>query len=347
MKMLNENRDRKGDKFEREMADMFNRIGFKTKTHIFTKKINGQNSEQDVLAEKGDLKILIQCKDYAKFPIEDLEEVIQDLVEDGQYLGVDRLVLAITGNSKITKFIDYTKEKGVYLWDENYWRKLQRIETNQELKQEIGKNLQLPGFFISERQMCLLISSARISEADKQKLLNEILIFRNEEELKDEIKHLELKEEVKSNLETQELEEIERLMNFYNFDYHHKSSVYKRIKGEINLSEDPKRILVFNDIKTDIDKIAIEIYGKNEGSKYLINVYERWVNGKISKKDRDKISEEIFTKLGVHKKSEIEAGVIDVGSQINAAEIKKKLIKLVVRIGIVAVVFIIIWRILF
>ena len=107
--MFDENRDRQGDKFEREMADMFNRIGFRTKLHVFTKKENGQNSEQDVLAERGNLKILIQCKDYAKFPINDLEEVIQDLVEDGQSIGANKLVLAITGHKNLTKWIEYAE----------------------------------------------------------------------------------------------------------------------------------------------------------------------------------------------------------------------------------------------
>ncbi len=344
---MNERKDRPGTSFERLVADMFNRIGFNVELNVFTNKESGQKSEQDVLAEKEDLKILVQCKDYAKFPDTKMEETIQDLIEDGNAIGAEKLVLAIIGLKDINKWMNYTRQKGIYLWNENYWRKLQRIETNQELKKEIGKNLQLPESFVSEKQMIRLINSAGISKTEKQKLLKEIPTFRNEEELEDEIKHLELKEKLKSNLETGELEEVDRLIDYYDFDYHHKYLVYKKIKSEVDLSEDPKRILTFEQIKTYIDKTAVDIYGKNEGSKYLIEVYEKWRGGKISKKSRDKLSKEIIVKLGVHKKSEIEVIVIDLADEIKKAEIRIKLYKTLIAIGLWTIISFVLWRILF
>src|SRR3989344_6126419 len=137
--MKDENRDRMGDKFEREMFDLFQRIGFIVKNHVFTKKEEGRKSEQDVLATKGNLKILIQCKDYAKFPLENIGEVIEDLIEDGKSLEVDRLILAITGHKNLSE--EYTKnlkKKGIYLWNEDYWRKLQKLDLV-DLYEEIGK----------------------------------------------------------------------------------------------------------------------------------------------------------------------------------------------------------------
>jgi len=141
--MKDENRDRMGDKFEREMADLFQRIGFVVKSHVFTKKEDGRKSEQDILATKGNLKILIQCKDYAKFPFENIEEVIEDLVKDGKSLEADKLILAITGHKNLSdEYTKNLKKKGISLWNEDSWRKLQKLDLI-DLYEEIGKNLEI------------------------------------------------------------------------------------------------------------------------------------------------------------------------------------------------------------
>ena len=44
--MKDENRDRMGDKFEREMFDLFQRIGFIVKNHVFTKKEEGRKRKR-------------------------------------------------------------------------------------------------------------------------------------------------------------------------------------------------------------------------------------------------------------------------------------------------------------
>lgn len=344
---MSKEKDRMGTSLERLVGDLFKRIGFNVNLNLILDKSDGSRAEQDVLAEKANLKILIQCKDYAKFPDIKMEETIKKLMEDGESMNIDKLVLVIIGLKDITKWENYAEENGVYLWDEKFWRELQKIETNQELKYEIGRNLELPEFFVSERQILQLINSAKISDEDRQKLKEEISIFKNLDEVKEEIKGFEIRDNIKSNLETKELEEMERLMTYYNLDYHHKYLVYKKIMGEINLSDDPKRILTFQEIKTYIDKIAEEVYGKDEGSKHLIKIYELWRNGIISKSDRDKLSEKIFVKLGIHRKSEIGSGIIEIEKEESDAILKKKIIKTLIVIISWSIITFILWRILF
>ena len=345
--MKDENRDRMGDKFEREMADLFQRIGFVVKSHVFTKKEDGRKSEQDVLATKGNLKILIQCKDYAKFPFENIEEVIEDLVEDGKSLEADKLILAITGHKNLSdEYAKNLKKKGVYLWNEDYWRKLQRIETNQELKQEIGTNLELPETFVSQKKMERLINNANISEKNKEFLKESTGTFENSEELEKELNLLELEEKIRSKKDDIELEEIFELVKSSNLSYNKRYNILKKL-SELNLSEDSKRIVGFEKIKTFIEKQEEDSSSENWGDeRYLI--LEKLIDERmLSEKDKKNVQEEIEQTIGISKKGYTDSQKIKIERIIRRAIFKKKLIKIAISLGILAITFIILWRVLF
>jgi len=267
-------RTRMGDKFERETEDIFRRIGFSTKRNIFGKDLNGRRFEQDVLAEKGNFRIVVQCKDYSKFPTNSLYEVMDKLREDGEKFNADRLVLIITGNNKKIddKMIKFARNKEIFLWNENYWRKIQNMDLI-PLAEEIGRNLEIKDIlkYIEEKEKKQI---ARIKEALKElknpKLKDEIYSdlekIKFSDETKKEIginkienkiliyKQSDLEHETKNRVEDIEMEELFNSINNKNFSFDRKYKIFKKIQEEVDLSESSNRTLNFEKIKTYIDK---------------------------------------------------------------------------------------------
>jgi hypothetical protein len=68
--------------------------------------------------------------------------------------------------------------------------------------------------------------------------------------------------------------------------------------------------------------------------------------GKLSKKDKEQIQEKI-KELGLSKKGHTEAEKINIESIIKKSIIKNKIYKILITIGIGAIIFFILWRILF
>lgn len=135
--MIDENRDRRGNSLENEIHDMFRRIGFKTE--VRSKKFG---FESDVIASRGDFIILIQAKRYDETQI-DIDSLAEEWKIKGEKVGADRILIVITGHKNINEnFIRKARQKGVYLWNENYWRKLQNLDTI-NLSLEIGKSLKI------------------------------------------------------------------------------------------------------------------------------------------------------------------------------------------------------------
>lgn len=362
---MSEQKDRMGTNFERMIADMFNRMGFSTKQNIFSNKENGQRSEQDVLAEKGNLKILIQCKDYAKFPDMKMEETIQDLVEDGDSHGADKLILAIIGLKDTNKWENYAKVHGVYLWNEKFWRRLQSLDLY-DLIFEIGKSLEIEENLrrISKEEENDLqqiynildnTSSAKVKSKIFEKLHN--LNLSDENKRKIQIKEIanillleqekETEERGKEKVEDIEFEELFRLINSSNLDYSKRYSTINKIAEISNLSEKSKRILAVEKIKTFLEKQQNDSESEIWGDKRYIELEKLMNEGLLSENDKRRIQEEIGQNIGISKKGYTESQKVKIERIIKNAILKKKIIKTLISIGIWVVITVILWRILF
>src|SRR3989344_299332 len=287
--MKDENRDRMGDKFEREMFDLFQRIGFIVRNHIFTRKEDGRKSEQDVLAIKGNLKILIQCKDYAKFPFENIEEVIEDLVEDGKSLEADKLILAITGHKNLSdEYIMNLKKKGICLWNEDYWRKLQRLDLV-DLYEEVGKNLEIKEVL------------KRVKDEEEQKLTS---LYDKIKKIENEIlleKEREVDEQAESRVEDIELEELFSMVKKLDLDFNKRYLILDKIRNDIDLSRKSGKIIDIEKIKTFIEKQEENLEDEKWGDTKIDDLEELRDNGKISKEDYEKLRGKVRS-MGVSKK---------------------------------------------
>lgn len=363
--MEDENRDRMGDKFEREMSDLFQRIGFVVKNHIFTKKEDGRKSEQDVLATKGNLKILIQCKDYAKFPFENIEEVIDDLIEDGNSLEADKLILAVTGHKNLSKdYMRKLKKKGIYLWDEDYWRKLQKLDLI-DLYEEVGRNLEIKEVLKrikDEEEQKLKSLYEKIDKIEDKKRKKSILEQLESMEFSDytkreiqlrkienEIlleKEKEVEERTESKVEDIELEELFNKINQSNLVFNKRYLILEKIKQNLELSKKSGRIIDVEKIKTFIEKQEEDYSIENWGDKKLGFLEEMRKEGKISHKKylefKEKAKEIGASKIGI---SNSERKSFDY--ELNKEILRKKLIKIAISFGILSIIFIILWRVLF
>jgi Holliday junction resolvase len=320
--MKDENRDRMGDKFEREMSDLFQRIGFVVKNHVFTKKEDGKKSEQDVLATKGNLKILIQCKDYAKFPFENIEEVIKDLIEDGESLEADKLILAITGHKNLLEdYITKLKKKGIYLWNEDYWRKLQKLDLI-DLYEEIGKNLEIKEVLKrvkdeeeqklkslydkidkiedKKRKKSILEQLENIEFSDYTK--REIQLRKIENEILLE-KEKEVDEKAERDVEDIELEELFSLIRKPDFDFNKRYLILEKIKQSLELSKKSGKIIDVERIKTFIEKQEEDSSSENWGDERLDSLEELRDKGEISHEDYERLRGRVRG-IGVSKKGE-------------------------------------------
>ncbi len=363
--MKDENRDRMGDKFEREMSDLFQRIGFVVKNHVFTKKEDGRKSEQDVLATKGNLKILIQCKDYAKFPFENIEEVINDLIEDGEFLEADRLILAITGHKNLSEdYIRKLKKKGIYLWNEDYWRKLQKLDLI-DLYEETGKNLEIKEVLKrvkdeeEQKLNSLYEKIENIEDKNKKKVIFEqlenieFLDYTKKEvqirKVENEIllqKEREVEEQTESKVEDIELEELFDRINKSNLNFNKRYLILEKIKQNLELSKKSGRIIDVEKIKTFIEKQEGDSSVENWGDEKLDYLEEMRKEGKISYKKylefKEKAKEIGASKMGISN-AERKGFEYELNNEI----LKKKIIKIAISLGIIALIFIILWRVLF
>lgn len=366
---MSEEKDRMGTNLERMAADMFKRIGFETKPNVFTNKESGERSEQDVLAEKGELRILIQCKDYAKFPDTNFEETIQDLIEDGKSLEASKLILVIIGMKDPDKWEIYAKERRVYLWDENYWRKLQRLDLI-ELYEEIGKSLEIKEVLkrekeIEERKLNSLYEKIdKIGDAKRKRLVyeqlekleftdytkREIQIKKIENEILIE-KEKEVDEKIRLQVEDIELEEL--FSQFSSLDFDNKYLILEEIKSRLDLSEKSGRIINVEIIKTIITRVLEDSANTEFGDKRLNEIRDLLDNGSISEDDYEKLKKEIIS-AGVSKRGIIETAQRQITTSIEIAKKnnrKRKIIKKlkITSIAIVlwAIISYIIWRGLF
>jgi hypothetical protein len=369
---MNEPKDRMGTSFERLVADMFHRIGFTTRTNVFTNKENGQRSEQDVLAEKANLKILIQCKDYAKFPDIKLEETIQDLIEDGESMEANTLILTIIGLKDSSRWKNYAKEKGVYLWDEFYWRKLQRLDLY-DLIHEIGKNLEIEEVLrrITKKEeeelkkvyeniksikdphkrANILKELEKINLSDEvkktvqiKKVENEILIEK-QNEIEEIIKKRE--EEEKEKSEDIELEELSKLIKVGNLDYSRRYGILEKIKNELNLSGKSGRIIDVEKIKTFIEKQQEESENENWGDTPHVDLEKLYEEGKISENDKEALQYKIRQTVGISKDGKVKSQKLEIQREIDKAILRRKIYKTLIALGIWIASSLILWRILF
>ena len=67
----------------------------------------------------------------------------------------------------------------------------------------------------------------------------------------------------------------------------------------------------------------------------------------LSEKDKKNVQEEIEQTIGISKKGYTDSQKIKIERIIRRAIFKKKLIKIAISLGILAITFIILWRVLF
>ena len=104
----------KGQFLERTIGRIFERAGFRVSLNTIQ-----HNFEVDVIAEKGGLKVVAECKLYETSSI-NLTALIHEWKSKGTKLGADKILIVIGGQSVPSKFDQIAKEEGVYLWDEDY-----------------------------------------------------------------------------------------------------------------------------------------------------------------------------------------------------------------------------------
>lgn len=363
--MKDKNRDRMGDKFEKEMADLFQRIGFVTKKNVFVNKKDGRNSEQDVIATKGNLKIVIQCKDYAKFPFESIDEVVQDLIEDGKSLDADKLVLAITGHKTLSEGnAKGLKKKGVYLWNEDYWRKLQKLDLI-DLYEEIGKNLEIKEILKrvkdeeEQKLKSLYEKIDKIEDTKRKKLIleqlgdigfsdyttREIQIKKIENEILLE-KEKETEEKIESKVEDIELEELFSLINKSGFEFNKRYLILDKIRKDLELSKKSGKIIDVEKIKTFIEKQKEDFSVENWGDEKLDYLEEMRKESKISYKKYLEFKEKA-RKIGASEMGVSKAERKSFDYELNKTIFRRKLVKIAISLGILAILFIVLWRFLF
>ncbi len=361
--MIDEDRDRRGNSLENEINDMFRRIGFNTE--VRSKKFEFQGiPEADVIATRGDFMILIQAKRYDESQI-DIDKLIDEWKNKGEKVGADRVLIIITGHKNIKEdYIRKAKQKGVYLWNENYWRHLQSLDSI-NLSLEVGKTLKIEEVldYITKKEKNELkevkeqikeIKNSRIkdeiyAELEKidfsedtkrdiqlRKIENKIILY----------KEKEIENEVKDKTEDIELEEIFRKINDAKLDNHKKYAVLDKISKKINLSTKSKSIIDWEEIGTWIKKLQEEADTENWGDDKYISIEKLMTEGKLSEKDKEQIQEKIKG-LGLSKKGYTEAEKIKIDDIIKRAIFKKKLYKLLIRVGILVIIAFILWRILF
>jgi len=146
---------RKGTLLEKNIYKMFEMAGFNVKHQTI---INGY--EVDVYAEFNGYKIIIECKQYEKSPI-NVKNLIHQWHSKSSELSVNRTVIALYGFNPSKDDIVLAKKYGMLVWDEkdidNYQNKVVDNKENgmNILLNDLGYNKNLNGnsFIISHDEI--------------------------------------------------------------------------------------------------------------------------------------------------------------------------------------------------
>jgi len=108
---------RKGSLLEKNVTNIFNALGFQTETNV---KIKGY--EIDVFAKKGNLEIIIECKQYENSSLT-IRNLIHQWADKNFEIKADRVLLVLYGlNIKETDRI-LASNRNIILWDEKTLQK--------------------------------------------------------------------------------------------------------------------------------------------------------------------------------------------------------------------------------
>jgi Holliday junction resolvase len=365
--MKDENRERKGNSLENEIGDMFKRIGFKT--DIRSKKFG---FESDVIATRGDFIILIQAKRYDDTQV-DIDSLIEEWKEKGDRVGADRVLLIITGHKNINdNHIRKAKQKEVYLWNENYWRKLQDLDSV-NLSLQVGKSLKIEeilDYIMKKEQKKLKYIKEKIENIKNSKLKDEIyaelekINFSEDTKLGIQLKKIEnkiilfkekeIEAQNKGQIENEDVNELVLLTK--KLDFNRKIDGLEKI-SQLDFSPENKKIAEIEKLKEKLRKANSEAELEYWWDEKLDSLEEMRKEGKISPKTylefKEKAKEIGASKTGISnaEKKGFEYG-LEKAKSIDERkkffqEMKKKLIKIAISLGILAITFIILWRVLF
>lgn len=357
--MIDNNRERRGNSLENEIGDMFKRIGFKTE--VRSKKFG---FESDVIATRGNFVILIQAKRYDETQI-DIDLLIEEWMDKGNKVDADRILIIVTGHKNINdNYVKKAKQRGISLWNEDYWRKLQRLDLI-DLYEEIGKNFETKEVLKrvkdeeEEKLNSLYEKIEKIEDKNKKKSIfeqleklefsdytkREIQLKKIENEILFE-KEKEVDEKAESKVEDIELEELFSKVNKSNLNFNKRYLILDKIRRDVELSKRFGRLIDFEKIKTFIEKQEEDSSIEGWGDEKLYNLEELRKKGKISFNKYLKLKEKV-KEIGASKGGISNAERKSLDYDLDKAVLEKKLIKLAIRLGILAIIFIIIWRILF
>ena len=93
------------------------------------------------MAEKNGLKIITECKLYEKSFL-NLTALIHEWSSKKETAGADKILIVVGGVGVLPKHYKIAKEKGVYIWDEEFIHSLNEIESNKKLYEKIGTSLE-------------------------------------------------------------------------------------------------------------------------------------------------------------------------------------------------------------
>lgn len=125
---------RKGTFLEESVSNLFKKAGFET-------EVNNQDHdfEVDVLAKKGDFKVIIECKQYDNSYL-NISSLLHEWRSKGESANADRTLLIISGIEIPEKFYNIASQLGVYLMDDetiHYLLSLDKADLKEKLNEKI------------------------------------------------------------------------------------------------------------------------------------------------------------------------------------------------------------------
>ncbi len=221
---------RMGNYLERDIAILFERIGFDVSTN--SKELG---FEADIIAKKDKFRILIQTKQYDNSYI-NVGDLLHQWASKGKHNKVDRTLVVIAGFTIADKYFNLAKNLGVFLWNDAILHKLKKIETNKELYRRIGELLQFEEILekfrkIDEttlennvksylKEQAILLSPSKFNKNFKTELKRDKEKKEREyKEFQDKLKRIKEKQQREQQTENKRKQEVEK-----------KNKIKKKIK---------------------------------------------------------------------------------------------------------------------
>lgn len=136
----------KGDILEQHVEHLFKTAGFKT-----TRNIRIASYEVDVLAEFGDRRVVIECKNYQNSSLT-VRNIVHQWSSKNRLINAHKVIIVIAGKQLNESDRNLAAELDITLWDEDDFAKLFSESLKPDsFKEILLKNISLKPITISER----------------------------------------------------------------------------------------------------------------------------------------------------------------------------------------------------